>query len=158
MADAGIGKHIHVYDLRRTVTRASCRWPTNRLPWPSRLGGLPWSVFGKVIAGGGSRSLSLPDDFGHSPFHAESPRSSAISTGGFRCPVSNDEPTRLDVGQIRKGAAASSAPVMVSPGSEPGIGRKSRLVGSSDPSSCDNRQVPLGGWGERPGGPVVPAL
>jgi len=41
--------------------------------------------------------LVLPDDLGHFSFHAESPRSSAISTGGFRCPVSNDEQPRLDV-------------------------------------------------------------
>ena len=39
--------------------------------------------------------LVLPDDLGHFSFHAESPRSSAISTGGFRCPVSNDEQPRF---------------------------------------------------------------
>ena len=42
-------------------------------------------------------NLVLPDDFGHFSFHAESPRSSAISTGGFRCLVSIDEQPMLDV-------------------------------------------------------------
>jgi hypothetical protein len=116
MADAGIGKHIHVYDLWRTVTRASCRWPINRWSWPSRLGGLPWSVFGKVIAGGGSRSLSSRMISGTSPSTRKvlgrapsRPGASVVRSQMMNSPG-------WTFGQIRKGGAASWAPVVVSPG------------------------------------------